>query len=280
MDQINDIKFSINKKCYYYCDEISPIKSNNNWMSKIDDNTLLSQMSIPGSHDSCSRYGSIFSQSQSYSIFDQLKSGIRVLDIRCKIHKDILTIYHGLFYQNINFGEIIIQIETFLKENPSEGVLIKIAEECSPQDPTDSFENILLKYINAFSELFLLQKNIPIMKQLRGKIWLMINTNININTINYNDLQHHNGKRKEWYRSINDHKSNILSHLEKANNSSNSEICFTDCSSEGMCLQAPYLIAIQSNYVIMNTEKPKKVGIVLMDFPGEEVIKFIIDLNH
>ena len=70
-----------------------------NWMSDLDNNMLISNLTIPGSHNTgtfaCPK-ACIVNQCQAWNIKDQLNAGIRYLDFRVN-EKAPLTIYHGPF---------------------------------------------------------------------------------------------------------------------------------------------------------------------------------------
>jgi 1-phosphatidylinositol phosphodiesterase len=69
--------------------------NNPRWMTDLKDNVLLSELSIPGTHDTMSFYGGDAVQTQGMSLPNQLISGIRVLDIRCRNSRNTFPIYHG-----------------------------------------------------------------------------------------------------------------------------------------------------------------------------------------
>jgi hypothetical protein len=71
------------------------------WMSMLGDNVKLSSISIPGSHDTGSKYGGMFVETQSWSIEAQLESGIRYFDIRCRREGDKFSIYHGMLHNHL-----------------------------------------------------------------------------------------------------------------------------------------------------------------------------------
>ena len=82
-------------------------------------------LSIPGTHDSATysshnlfQFG-FSSQCQSWSILNQLKAGIRFLDLRVKMHQNKLITHHGIakFDDLLN---IVMQINWFLRTNPNE----------------------------------------------------------------------------------------------------------------------------------------------------------------
>ena len=61
-----------------------------NWMSRLADNMLLTQLSIPGSHDAATgngfatewaEYGRVFGQTQECSIAGQWSAGVRAFDL-------------------------------------------------------------------------------------------------------------------------------------------------------------------------------------------------------
>ena len=54
------------------------------WISKLPDNLKLSQLTIPGTHNSCSFQGTPFAITQSYSLELQLKAGLRYFDLRLR----------------------------------------------------------------------------------------------------------------------------------------------------------------------------------------------------
>ena len=68
-------------------------------MSDLDDNILISNLTIPGSHNTgtyaCEKV-CIINQCQSWNVKDQLISGMRYLDFRVN-DVEPLTIYHGPF---------------------------------------------------------------------------------------------------------------------------------------------------------------------------------------
>ena len=70
--------------------ENDDFKLTRSWTTKLADDTLISALSIPGTHDSCSYSAKWYdippiSQCQSWSVKKQLMAGVRYLDIRVKI---------------------------------------------------------------------------------------------------------------------------------------------------------------------------------------------------
>ena len=76
----------------YYCQV-----NQSNWMSAVPDDTLISELSIPGTHDTCALIDHPlgFARCQNRDLREQLYSGIRFIDIRVKRTMEGLKVYHG-----------------------------------------------------------------------------------------------------------------------------------------------------------------------------------------
>jgi 1-phosphatidylinositol phosphodiesterase len=142
------------------------------WMQGLNGEKRLSQLSIPGTHDSGARldpwYGPGTTKCQRLSIGEQLEIGVRFLDIRCFQSKNEFRIYHGLVDQNLTFSEVIDRCSQFLICHPSECILMSVQEDCGP-----TFEDTFDSYVAANKSLWWLQANIPKLDEVRGKIVLI-----------------------------------------------------------------------------------------------------------
>jgi 1-phosphatidylinositol phosphodiesterase len=114
--------------------------NNPNWMSILEDSVLLSELSIPGTHESLSFFGGSLVKTQSMALRFQLESGIRVLDVRCAIVGNSFNIYHGNIYQEENFDGVLKTVVDFLKDHPRETILMRVKQEKT--DLPGKFEEI------------------------------------------------------------------------------------------------------------------------------------------
>ncbi|MEX1551649.1 MULTISPECIES: hypothetical protein [Enterococcus] len=78
---------------------------NRYWMNELKDNTRLSELSIPGTHDSATHaikhtVGLGYVKTQSIDITRQLNNGIRFLDARVCETNGSFAMHHGSFYLN------------------------------------------------------------------------------------------------------------------------------------------------------------------------------------
>lgn len=184
---------------YGFSDEETTSANNSRWMKDIPNNIKLSKLSIPGTHDSMSRYGKTpvdkpVSQTQSMPLETQLKAGIRYLDIRVRATGDTFAIHHGSVYQNAMFGDVLNTATTFLKNNPEEVILMRVKEEYDAQPNSKSFEEIFKSYWSQYSSFFMKPTtDNPQLGDVRGKIIVLQDFDssekfgINYNSLNIQD---------------------------------------------------------------------------------------------
>lgn len=105
------------------------------WMSRIGGQTLLKYMTIPGTHDSATghiwsspKVGQTWAMTQTETISEQLRIGVRCFDIR--LYGESLDACHGIVSTGITFDEILEKhIFPFLNEHSSEGVILILKHE-------------------------------------------------------------------------------------------------------------------------------------------------------
>jgi len=126
-------------------------KDGGEWMKKIPGSRRLSHISIPGTHDTMSRYGGDLPQTQSMSLHDQLESGVRYIDIRLRLKNNTLKVYHGITYQKATFKTGVLKVLVqWLKKRPSETVIMKVKKEGSNLGKnTKTFKQVFEADINA-----------------------------------------------------------------------------------------------------------------------------------
>ncbi|PEA01655.1 hypothetical protein CON37_26690 [Bacillus cereus] len=122
-----------------YSYETSLNYQNTGWVSTLKGDTPLSQLSIPGTHNSMSRHGGgglypdDYIKTQRMDLQTQLNSGARYLDIRLRKESNTLfTAYHGSVNQHAAFGgDILNTVKAFLQAHPGETVLMRVKNECN-----------------------------------------------------------------------------------------------------------------------------------------------------
>ncbi|GGT46270.1 phosphatidylinositol-specific phospholipase C [Streptomyces atratus] len=144
------------------------------WMGAIPDATALRRLTIPGSHDSGARYGGPWTECQNTTIAEQLNSGLRFLDVRCRVTGDSFAIHHGASYQNLMFGDVLGACWDFLAAHPTETVLMRVKQEYSEESDA-TFRAIFDDYLDGrgWRPLFRIDPALPSLGEARGKVVLL-----------------------------------------------------------------------------------------------------------
>ena len=100
------------------------------WMRDIPDDSPLTALSIPGTHNSCSIDGPVgFAKTQDRGLSDQLDAGIRFLDIRLAHYQDDLCVHHDVVCMEKSYVEVLAACSEFLEQHPSETILLSVSHE-------------------------------------------------------------------------------------------------------------------------------------------------------
>lgn len=113
-----------------------------NWMSRLDDNKALNELSIPATHDSGATISllGLSGQCQKTTIKEQLYMGVRLLDIRLRLVDDELNVVHGIVDQKLTFESVLEDINEFIEKHPSEFLILSIKEDDDPKNSTLIFQ--------------------------------------------------------------------------------------------------------------------------------------------
>ncbi|XP_002163773.3 1-phosphatidylinositol phosphodiesterase [Hydra vulgaris] len=143
-----------------------------NWMSEVDGNKKLSQLAIPGTHDSGAydTPGDV-GEAQDWNIMQQLENGIRFLDIRLSINgvSNDFEIRHGALKLGSFNNLVMNNVNNFLNRNPRETILMSIKNE----DNIDKLR-LVRDYLRNYNHKFYQNPVTPSTKldEVRGKVVL------------------------------------------------------------------------------------------------------------
>lgn len=145
----------------------------NAWMASIDDSAYISEISIPGTHDTGALYEPVApsAKCQTYTIKDQLNMGVRFLDMRCNISLGKFEIVHGVVYQGQTFDEVLDICYDFLEANPTETIVMSVKHGVDIGSEA-RFTKVLKKYILKNEKMWYTEDAIPTLGEARGKIVL------------------------------------------------------------------------------------------------------------
>ena len=129
----------------------SQVTDYENWMTGLDDNAFICQLSISGAHDACSSSFSGWSaigaavagKVQTKTVQQMLPLGVRAFDLRPAVIDGKLTICHGVLVTSFDFDAIMQQLCTYLDAHPSEFCIVIIRHEVEADDSNSSFASML-----------------------------------------------------------------------------------------------------------------------------------------
>ncbi|XP_006821006.1 1-phosphatidylinositol phosphodiesterase-like [Saccoglossus kowalevskii] len=222
------------------------------WMSRISGDTSIAALSIPGTHQTMARHGGIAYQCQSRSLRAQLNAGIRWLDIGCRHYENDLPLHHGMVYQYANLDDVFWTCISFLKDNSSETIILRIKEEHKPRQNSRSMDESVQLYIDKHDrakDFWNEVDTMPTLKEARGKIVVLCSYGEATFGIKY-DLLNVADKYDVKFYKVREKVDNVIAHLDEAKRGNISTMYVTYCSGSGGII--PYDCAEKVNEKVYN----------------------------
>uniref|UniRef100_A0A3B4AQ73 Phosphatidylinositol-specific phospholipase C X domain-containing protein n=1 Tax=Periophthalmus magnuspinnatus TaxID=409849 RepID=A0A3B4AQ73_9GOBI len=245
------------------------------WMSSVPDDVLLSGITIPGTHESLSRFGGVLAVCQVWTLEEQLKAGVRYLDIYVGIWQPgqktaQVRDSHWKFKQHMTLDEVFEIVLKYLQDYPSEMVLMKIKIRGLLKD---TVLGIIKKTIEKFQSKIWEDLSMPNLGQVRGKIVLV-----------RSNMLHLGVDRKKSYLLENGELENIDRTLEQIESTlCQSYIVVTEKSMSYLDNAKKWALKVNEKIdtvVKMQQVKKRCLGVVSVDFPGPTLIGDIINVGH
>jgi len=123
----------------------------NNWMEGLDDNRLVTDLSLPGTHDAATAegwsdmaatdlgmgytMGDMTAKAQDLTIAEQWAVGVRVFDIRPQKFGEELRCMHGIMATTLSVGDYFAKMRDLLAASPSEFAIVTTKIETTPGEP-------------------------------------------------------------------------------------------------------------------------------------------------
>lgn len=262
------------------------------WMKNVNDNTAISSLSIPGTHDSGATHSifDVVGKCQDISIVSQLNIGVRFLDLRLQLYKNELKIVHSFVDQALTFESVLTDITSFIISHPTEFLIISIKEEASSNSSTISFDEKLKENLLKHSSITFdaLPKTLG---EARGKIYILnrfSNEKIGIPAysgwLDSTTFQIDNLYIQDHYciSSLEVKQRDIMDTLNYAKSQGNIVLNYTSCylDSGFPPLYAGTAAKGINPWLLETIQNDKEnIGIVIVDFVTEELAKAIYMRN-
>ncbi|XP_054462256.1 1-phosphatidylinositol phosphodiesterase isoform X2 [Anoplopoma fimbria] len=265
-----------------YDDTPNPEFLNPSWMASIPDDQPLSEVTMPGTHNTMALYGGVYAECQTWNLASQLRAGVRFLDIRVRHLGGNLTIHHSVSYQRAHFGHVLEGVADFLREYPSETVLMRVKEELSE---TYNIYGAVVDYIHRYANWDLLwhSRLVPSMGEARGKLIVLQDFSGPDLGMRYGSLDKADHWKVPTLLHVKEKWKSVYEHLEVALSGNRSQIFLTYSSGAGL-FAYPRAVAQRVNpqlydYLNAKTDLNQRLGIVCMDFPAAPIIQMIINFQ-
>ena len=158
------------------------VEGSSNWMEALPDDMPLSEVILPGTHDSATQYVQLayFSKCQALSVKGQLEAGYRYLDIRLG-DAEGMPLMHGFTHcvtggwpwsGSLYLESVLEDCYAFLEENPSEAVVFCVKHENGDAEAAE-FAKELAAFVEKKPELWYGGDTIPTVGEARGKLVLL-----------------------------------------------------------------------------------------------------------
>ncbi|MDT8380328.1 MAG: FG-GAP-like repeat-containing protein [Desulfotignum sp.] len=279
----------------------------NNWMRNLDDDLLITELTIPGTHDSAADRGHCaensackavidFVSTQQYDIQEQLEWGVRFFDIRLAYNENnnrAFKFHHGPYDLKQSLYDGIRWATDFLKANPSEFLIWLIKQEHTDARADVFWRDLSLDLADRDIE-FYSEKKILTVGEARGKVIVMARNKTSEYPQGYHvewpdNTVYYQGNDKDLIYVAEDHYSlntvasstkfvDIRRNLFLARNcvgcGSSESLFFTflsgegDIANNGPAHYADYENIHTSEWLKQNAHGGPRSGIIAMDFAG------------
>lgn len=262
----------------HYCEQSKPCVLQLDWMKDIPDDMKLSQMTIPGTHESFALYGICQALCHSWTPEDQLRAGIRYFDCRLRKYNNTLHAFHGCCDMKKTLDQILPVLTDFLKAHPTEFIIFQTQEEYDDYNTTKTSMEMWDEYTKDIKDMIYKYEGKDVtMGQIRGKIfWIEIFATHASKIPNFT-------VQNEW--TVNCRWMNRLKR-RKLKDYFNASILMTDTNriflhhlsaSSDYGMMEPATSAYKLNKYAFRYAG--RLGLVMMDYPGEGLINYLIQMN-
>ena len=159
------------------------VEGSESWMADLPDDMPLSEVILPGTHDSATDNVQLafFSKCQALGIRAQLDAGYRYLDIRLGADGGKLKLMHGFtscteggfpWSKPLYLDSVLEDCYAFLREHPSETIIFAVKKEHG-SETVEEFQKLLHDKIIENPLAWVIAESIPTVGQARGRIVLM-----------------------------------------------------------------------------------------------------------
>lgn len=153
-----------------------------NVLSALSGGIFLSEINLAGTHDSATAFCAFsrLAKCQAHTFREQLRMGVRLLDIRLCRTGGRFYLVHGKANcyrdeskkERLSFDEVFAVLQAFLRENPRETVVLSIKQDRGYLQKS-FFKAFYNRYIRGQETLWFLENRVPRLSECCGKLVLL-----------------------------------------------------------------------------------------------------------
>lgn len=150
----------------------------NNWITPLDNNIYVQQLSIPGTHDAAAYSTTVLDagRTQALNFEEQWNIGIRAFDLRAAWRNlNGMWLWHGITITDVSLNDALSTLATQLKNNPGEFAILQLRheDESLPLIKDTSRWNEVYDVLNNYSSMIVEWKPDLTIGECRGKFIIL-----------------------------------------------------------------------------------------------------------
>lgn len=256
------------------------------WMASLPEQLPISQVSIPGTHDSATfqmtelsrswEYLGAFGRTQEWDLPTQLSSGVRFFDLRVKGDG---WLYHGPMACSLNLQKALESCAAFLQEHQSEFLILRIKDEERSRTSAQKIQDLVKRLSKSLPLHF--SMDLQLVGHLRGQMfvlqdWYGRDASLRWDgpSMKVQDFWSPGSWREKWVA--------IQKHLRAAPRRQGDRLCANFVSAQSFPRRTPrYFAGILNPRLCATISRGKHhaLGIVVMDFPTRDLCMEIVRKN-
>jgi len=281
-----------------------------NWMGRVSGEKYISQLTIPGTHNTVADQHidctwKDYYQCQDTTLAQQINYGVRFIDLRFRHKNNRFDIHHGdgeswaapTCYLGYSFDRVIGILKTFLQTNSQETMLLSYSYyDNLDENNSRSFQETLDWYLSQNAGLFYQASAVPKLKDVRGKIVLInfggygrntgahgLKGKWNDNTV-ANNYDPGCDPLVNWPNGCQSYADSLMANMRRAKSSTSTQLLYiTYLSASDPPLYSPKLFANFVNSrihnMVLKEDGSKQLGIVVWDYLRDYHSRLVYSVN-
>lgn len=143
------------------------------WMKRLDGNTLLTRVSIPGAHDAATSTASSLGKTQALTVAELWDAGVRAFDLRPAYVDEVLMIKHGIISTGNKFTDMMGILLSKLDANPADFAIVIMRHESEGDSGPTGWGPAMSDYLATIASRIVPYRGDLTVDELRGRLLVL-----------------------------------------------------------------------------------------------------------